>query len=431
MDSLWSITAKRPQFPPLEQDIRTDVLIIGGGITGILCAYLLREAGIHCVLAEADQICSGITQNTTAKLTVQHGLIYDRILRRYGLDTAKGYYGAQHASLQRYRALCRQIPCDFTECSNVVYGCSDRKKLEREAAVLEQIGCPSAFMERVPLPFPTVGAVRTSGQAHFHPLKFAYTIAKDLPIFEQTKITELQPGLARTERGVIRAENMIITTHFPLLNKHGAYFLKLYQHRSYVIALENGPILEDMYVDEDTSGFSFRPYGQYLLLGGGGHRTGKQGGAWRELTSFAGQQYPEAREVCRWATQDCMSLDGIPYIGQYSPRTPHLYVASGFNKWGMTSAMTASVLLRDQLLGRENPWAWVFAPNRSILHPQLAVNAFHSCLGLVTPTTPRCPHMGCALHYNPAEHSWDCACHGSRFTEEGKRLNGPATGDRK
>jgi hypothetical protein len=164
-------------------------------------------------------------------------------------------------------------------------------------------------------------------------------------------------------------------------------------------------------------------------LGGGGHRTGKQGGNWRELEEFVRTHYPGARERYRWAAQDCMTLDGIPYIGEYSRSTPDLYVATGFNKWGMTSSMAAAMILRDMILGRNNPWAPVFSPSRSIFHPQLLANAWESGINLMTPTTPRCPHLGCALKWNPQERSWDCPCHGSRFAADGTVLNSPATED--
>ena len=186
-----------------------------------------------------------------------------------------------------------------------------------------------------------------------------------------------------------------------------------------------------MYVDESERGLSFRSFGDLLLLGGGGHRTGQQGGGWKELRAFAKVHYPYAREVGHWATQDCMSLDGVPYIGQYSRRTPGLYVATGFNKWGMTSAMVAALMLSDRIAGHRSPYESVFSPSRSILRPQLAVNAAGAVLNLLTPTAPRCPHLGCALKWNPQEHTWDCPCHGSRFTEDGKLLDNPATGDLK
>jgi glycine/D-amino acid oxidase-like deaminating enzyme len=211
-------------------------------------------------------------------------------------------------------------------------------------------------------------------------------------------------------------------------NKHGAYFLKMYQSRSYELALENAGSVDGMYVD-GNGGLSFRQYGDLLLLGGGGHRTGKPGGGWAALEDFVKRYYPGAKERFRWATQDCMTLDGLPYIGRYSKRTPNLYVATGFNKWGMTSSMVAAELLGDLVQGRGNLYASVFDPSRTVLHPQLAVNMLEAAKSLMTFTKPRCPHMGCALKWNKQERSWDCPCHGSRFTEDGKLLNNPATDD--
>ena len=268
-------------------------------------------------------------------------------------------------------------------------------------------------------------------QGQFQPLKFAFEIAKDLPVYENTKVLELMPGKAVTNRGEIQCKRIIVATHFPILNKHGSYFLKLYQHRSYVLALEGAQNVNGMYVDEDKKGLSFRNFSNLLLLGGGSHRTGKKGGNWHELEAFAQTYYPSARIVGKWATQDCMTLDGVPYIGQYSNSTPDLYAATGFNKWGMTSSMVSAMILADLVQGKENEFASVFSPSRSILRPQLTVNAFESVMGLLTPTVPRCPHLGCALKYNAAEHSWDCPCHGSRFTEDGKLLDNPATNDLK
>lgn len=249
-------------------------------------------------------------------------------------------------------------------------------------------------------------------------------------IFEHTKVLELGPGKAVTNGGTVSAEKIIVATHFPLLIKHGGYFLKLYQNRAYVLALENAQTVEGMYLDEKEKGLSFRNYGNLLLLGGS-HRTGKQGGGWMELESFAQRNYPNAKEAARWAAQDCMTLDGVPYIGAYSRHTDGLYVAAGFNKWGMTSSMAAAMLLTDLVLGRENPWAAVFSPSRTVLRPQLAVNGLEAVLSLLTSTAPRCPHMGCALKYNAAEHSWDCPCPGSRFAEDGALIDNPATDDKK
>ena len=301
--------------------------------------------------------------------------------------------------------------------------------MEDELRALQAIGYPAELRENLPLPLETAGAVKFSQQAQFHPLQFLAEIVQGLHIYENTVVREMIGSTAVTNGGRIRAKKVIVTTHFPFINKHGSYFLKLYQHRSYVIALEGAQNVDGMYVDESRTGLSFRNYDNLLLLGGGSHRTGKKGGDWQELRVFAGIHYPRVREVACWATQDCMSLDGVPYIGPYSRRTPHLYVASGFNKWGMTGAMAAAQLLHDQVLGKENDWADVFDPSRSILKPQLLVNGWEAVTNLLTPTKKRCPHLGCALHWNEAERTWDCACHGSRFSQQGKVLDNPANGD--
>ena len=431
MDSVWTQTAQMPRFHALNGDIKTDALIVGGGLAGLLCAYQLTRAGVDCTLVEADRLCSGITKNTTAKITSQHGLIYDKLIRQFGLEKAGLYLKANQQALEQYRTLCRKIECDFVEQDAYVYSLDDRGKIEKELAALDELGFAADFASELSLPFPVAGAVRFPGQARFHPLKFTAAIAQGLHIFEETKVLELAPGKAVTTGGTIRAEKIIVATHFPILNKHGAYFLKMYQHRSYVLALKNAPKIDGMYVDESKTGLSFRGFGDLLLLGGGSHRTGKKGGGWRELEVFAAKHYPQAQIVSRWATQDCMTLDDVPYIGQYAANTPDLYVATGFNKWGMTSSLVAGMILTDLIQGKDNSYAPVFAPSRTMLCPQLAVNAATAVWNLLTPTVPRCPHMGCALKYNKAERSWDCPCHGSRFTETGHLIDNPARDDKK
>ncbi len=431
MDSVWMKNFRPSDFPDLKGNLRTDVLIVGGGLAGVLCAYMLKNAGVDCALVEAKRIGAGITKDTTAKITLQHGLIYNQLINRLGEEKAQLYLRAQQTAVEKYDWLCRNISCDYQRQDSYVYSLFDRQKIEREVAALNRLGLNAAFSQAESLPFSVAGAVQVKYQAQFHPLKFLSEIAKGLPIYENTKVLELKSNGAVTDKGEITCEKMIIATHFPILNKHGGYFLKLYQHRSYVLALEGAGHVDGMYVDEDKKGLSFRMYGQLLLLGGGSHRTGKQGGNWAELEGFTRDQYPAAKIINRWATQDCMSLDGVPYIGQYSKNTPNLYVATGFNKWGMTSSMVSAMVLADLVQGKENAFAPVFSPSRSMLRPQLAVNAVESLLGLMTPTTPRCPHLGCALKYNRQERSWDCPCHGSRFSENGELINNPATDDKK
>ncbi len=430
MESIWTKTTTRPTFPVLDHELSTDVLVVGGGMAGLLTAYALKQAGVDCALVERERICGGITENTTAKITFQHGLIYDRLMRIFGLEGARAYLEANRGALLDYKMLCRRMDCDFEEADSVVYSLNNQKKIEDEVAAYQKLGFFARYLPECSLPFPIAGAVQVEKQAHFHPLKFAFALSRELRIFEKTKLLAFKKEGVLTNRGLIKAKKVVVTTHFPLLNKHGFYFLKLYQQRSYVLALKNATLAQGMYIDGSGEGLSFRRYGDLLLLGGGGHRTGKKGGGWQALLDFAAH-YPSAKEVCRFATQDCMSLDGIPYIGQYSSRTPNLYVATGFNKWGMTSSMVASHIFTDLILGRENAYAALFSPSRSILHPQLAKNAFESTVGLLTPTVPRCSHLGCALKYNKQEHSWDCPCHGSRFSKDGALIDNPATDDKR
>ncbi|MBE6662863.1 MAG: FAD-dependent oxidoreductase [Ruminococcaceae bacterium] len=431
MESVWKKNAPHVHFDALEGNQSTDVLIVGGGIAGILCAYRLKNAGVDCLLAEATEICGGITKNTTAKITIGHGLLYDKLIRRFGKEKARLYLEAQMQAGEEYADLCQRIDCDYEKKDSYVYSLKDRDKLQKEVLALKRLGVKAELSDAKALPFSVAGAVRVKDQAQFHPLKFLYTVAHDLPIYENTKVVELMPNKAITNHGAITFRKLIVTTHFPILNKHGSYYLKLYQHRSYVLALRGVPAIDGMYVDEADTGLSFRMCGDLLLLGGGGHRTGKQGGCWQELEEFAKKYYKNAEVVGKWATQDCMTLDRVPYVGWYAKTTPDLFVATGFNKWGMTNAMVAANILCDLVRGKPNRYAEVFSPSRSMLRPQLAVNAFEATVGLLTPTVPRCPHLGCALKYNRAEHTWDCSCHGSRFTERGELIDNPATDDKR
>ncbi len=428
MSSLWHETATLPSFPKLSENIKADVLIIGGGLAGLLTAYLLKEKGISSVVLESGKICGGTTGNTTAKITFQHGLIYSDLIKR-GAEIAKAYYEINRLALEKYKELAENIKCDFEIKDNYIYSTDSRQKIEDELKALQIIRSEGSFEESLPLPVPVAGAVKTENQAQFHPLLFASGIAKDLKIYENSRVIEMKGNTAVTETGSVKAENVIVATHFPFINKHGLYSLKLYQHRSYVIALENGADLDGMYLDEKENGLSFRNYRNLLLLGGGDHRTGKKGGNYTELRQKAKEFYPKAQEKFHWAAQDCMSLDSMPYIGSYSKSTHNLFVLTGFNKWGMTGAMAGADLLCDLLSGKTNPYAEIFSPSRSMLSPQLFLNGADSLVGYLYPTLKRCPHLGCALRYNRAEHSWDCPCHGSRFTESGRVINGPANGN--
>ena len=474
VDSIWSKTAGLPPFPALAEDITTDVAVIGGGMAGMLTVYLLTRRGLDAVVLEAGHVGGGQTKNTTAKITSQHRLIYGRLTRESGRETAKRYADANEQAVAAYRRIVseRAVDCDFEDAPAFLYSTrsEDASRLEEEASAARDLGIRAEFTEKTALPFPVAGAVRFPEQAQFHPLKFLRGIANGLTVFEQTRVTDVRGNLVVTDGGTVRAKSVVFATHFPFLNVPGYYFARMHQERSYVLALENAARSGGMYLGLGPDGLSFRSAGGLLLLGGGGHRTGENsaGGKYEALRRKAKELYPQATEAARWSAQDCITPDGVPYIGRFSASTPDWYVATGFNKWGMTGSMVSAMLLRDLITGRENPAEAVFSPQR--LPPPASAEALlrdgaQSVKGLsrrifsppraeleALPTgrggvveadgekagvykeengethlvSVRCPHLGCQLEWNPDEKSWDCPCHGSRFDFTGKLIDGPA-----
>lgn len=429
MESMWKATALSPgRREPLRGEVQTDVLVIGAGMAGLLCAHMLQSAGRRVLVAEGRRMGGGVTANTTAKITAQHGLVFHQFLQSMGRERTALYLEANQKAVRAFKALAHTIDCGMEEKDAHVFSRTDGRAVQEEAKALQSLGIQVEFLEEVPLPVPVAGAVRFPDQAQFHPLRFLYGLSQGLAIHEDTFIRNLEGTTAFTDQGRVRAKAVIVATHFPFMNTHGGYFLKMYQHRSYVIALKNAPDLGGLYLEETQDGLSLRNAGDMLLLGGGDHRTGKRGGNWRVLRELAQEAYPQAREQYAWATQDCMTLDGIPYIGRYSPNTPGVYVATGFNKWGMTGSMVAAMVLTDLINEKKNEYAPVFDPARKMAKGQLLANMGSSVAGMAYPTLKRCPHLGCGLRWNPVERTWDCPCHGSRFARQGALIDNPAMG---
>lgn len=424
--SLWHKETELPRCPALERDENTDVLIIGGGMAGLLCAFQLQRLGVESLVVEAGRVCRGETGNTTAKITAQHSLIYQKLFQWVGREGAAEYLWANQRALEEYRNLGKEIDCGFEESPAFVYTLDQPQKLRGEQEALDRLRCPTVFHSCTELPFPVAGALEMPHQARFQPLEFIRAILPRINVRENTPVRRVDDRVAYTDRGIIRAKRVIFCTHFPFVDRRGCYFMKMYQDRSYVLALEGIKTIHGMYIDGSGHGLSLRRAGDLLLLGGGGHRTGKQGGGWEELRRAAQRFWPQGREVAHWAAQDCITLDGIPYIGAYSPSEPNWYVATGFNKWGMTGSMVAALLLGELLAKGTANWGQIFDPARPMRPLALTANIFSSALGLLTPSLHRCPHLGCALKWNPREHTWDCPCHGSRFADGGRLLNSPA-----
>lgn len=383
------------------------------------------------MVAEGKTVGLGITKGTTAVLTAQHDKRFSDLIPTIGRDHARRYLNANLRAVEEFADLAQQYPCDFRRVDSYQYSPDNRVAMEQEAEAVRSLGFDAEFCDTTPLPFAVAGAVRYPDMGQFHPLKFLYQVAQRLPIVEHTYVRRLEGTTAITKQGKIHAKRILVATHFPFLNRHGMYFMKQYQMRSYVIAYENAPNLGCTLASAAENGFYFRNWGPYLLIGGGEHRTGVKSQGFAPVEAFAKRYFPQAKPVYRWANQDCMTLDGLPYVGVYGKKLPDVYVATGFNEWGMTGSMVAARVLTDLLCGHDNPLAPVLDPSRPMAAGKLLSNLGQTLVNFLTPTTRRCPHLGCALKWNPHEHTWDCPCHGSRFTPEGRLIDNPAMKDAK
>ena len=472
MQSIWRKETELPSRPQLREDITADAAVIGAGMAGILTAHFLQEQGLKVVVLEAERTAGGQTENTTAKITAQHGLIYSKLAQKLGWDAAKNYASANQQAVEQYAKLVEEfkISCAFERQPAYLYTLEDAQKLEQETAAAEKLGLPAEFTTDTGLPFDVKGAERFSGQAQFQPLEFIKKLSEPLCIYENTQVTDIQEKTLITPSAKVRAEQIVVATHYPFLNTPGYYFVRMHQQRSYVLALEQAQNVRGMYISADPQGYSFRNYQDLLLLGGGGHRTGENSGGekYETLRRAAADFFPDCKEIAYWSAQDCMTLDNLPYIGHYSASTPQLYVATGFHKWGMTGSMVAATLLSDLAVGKENPYTELFSPQRFhisasmknlstdglqavkglgkellslpdktleelplghggvVEHKGEKVGVYKTEEGKCYLVSVKCPHLGCQLEWNPDERSWDCPCHGSRFDYHGHLIANPA-----
>jgi len=484
----WLASTAATDYPSLTEDVTVDAAVIGGGITGILCAYLLKRAGLTVALAEADRLAQGATGHTTAKITSQHGLIYRKIEQQMGRTAAQQYAEANETAVQEFARIIEEekIDCDFAPQSAYLYTERDGyvEKIEAEAKLAGELGIAATVTDKIDLPLAVKAVLCFANQAQFHPRKFLLPLAEKVPgngsyIFEQTRIVDIDDDrnyLLKTAAGnKIKAEKVIIASHYPCYNKSGLYFTRIYQGRSYVVAVKaQQPYPGGMYITAEEPGRSFRSLpteeGELILVGGEHHKAG-QGVDTREhyraLAQYALDIFPAAEIYYHWSTQDCITLDGVPYIGYFLPSTPNLYLATGYQRWGMTNSMVAAMLLRDLITKGENPWQDVYNPSRQTLpaavKPFFTVNlnvaselikgklstapsgveikpgeakvimvdgnkvgAYRDLEGTLHLVDTTCTHLGCELRWNAAELSWDCPCHGSRFSFEGEVIEGPA-----
>lgn len=470
MKSIWSKSVSMPHFESLENDLESDAVIIGGGMAGLLTAYMLKEKGVDAVILEAAEICSGQTANTTAKITCQHGLIYKRLIDAFGEKNAQKYAQSNADAIDEYERIIDKegIKCSFERLPSYLYTFSDIKAVEQEYKSTKKLGIETYLTEDIRLPVKIKAALYFENQAQFNPLEFASAIARKLKIYENSAAVYDGEGSVTANGRKIMAKHIVIASHYPFIDSAGFYFLKMHQARSYVMAFEDCGDIGGMYYGIDPGTLSFRNYGGLLIASGSSHRTGEsEGDEFAKITAKVKAIFPKAGEIARWSAQDCMPPDSVPYIGRYSEKLCNFYVASGFQKWGMTSAMTAAEIISDMICGKENENAEVFSPERGFAAAscELVRNGLHTAdalvlkklkspsksvsqlkngegdivryngktvaaykdeNGIIHAVSPNCTHLGCRLSFNSELKSWDCPCHGSRFDIEGRVIDNPA-----
>ena len=430
--------------------------------------------------------------NSTAKITSQHGLFYDYLIQSQGREKAKQYLEANEQAIKNMENIIKQenIECDFEKQSAYVYATKedDVSKIKDEVKAVKSLGLDAEFVNNLEIPIKTVGAIEFKNQAKFNPCKYAQGLVKAIgdksKIFENTKVVDLKSNdriyEVITEDGEkVIAKYVVIATHYPIINAPGYYFLKMYQSMSYVIGVEtNEKLFEGMYISNDTPALSFRTakYGdkQLLIIAGLDHKTGEKKNLsenYKTLENIAKRYYPDSKVIYRWCTEDCIPLDKIPYIGEFSNLMPNVYVATGYKKWGITSSNVAANIIVDKIMGRKSKYEDVFTstrlkpiknyqemgnmlkevnkylvveklkiPKERIQDIELEqggiiefdgkkIGIYRDKENKIYAVKPACSHLGCELSWNNLENTWDCPCHGSRFTYDGKSIYDPSIKD--
>jgi glycine/D-amino acid oxidase-like deaminating enzyme/nitrite reductase/ring-hydroxylating ferredoxin subunit len=472
--SLWFQDTTRPARAPLDRDLTVDVAVLGAGIVGLTTALLLERQGARVAVLEARRVGAGASGYTTAKLSSLHGLTYRRLAGSLGSDAARTYGAANEAGIARVFEIADElgIDCDLRRKPNYTYteSDSDLDKVRGEVELARELGLPASYVEELDLPFPVAGAVRFDDQAEFHPVKYLEGIAAALEgaLHEGTMATHAHGGRVRTAVGAtLTADHVVVATHLPFLDR-GLYFARCHPERSYVVAGRTSELPAGMYLSTEQPAHSIRAHGDWLLVGGESHKTGQADAAERcaRLEAWTRERFGIEPEL-RWATQDHMPADGVPYVGRHDPLSPGVWVATGFRKWGLAMGTAAAELLAAQIAGRDHDWAELFNPQR--LRPRagaatfikenanVALHFFGDRVvkrgsvdeiapgegrivgsglgqraayrdedGTLHELSARCTHLGCIVNWNSAERSWDCPCHGSRFAATGEVIEGPA-----
>ncbi len=479
----WIVSSKGKRYETLNEDISTDYLIVGGGLTGITCLYLLTREGLNVTLIDAGQIGYGTSGRNTGKATCQHDYIYSRIEKNYGIEMAKLYYKINNDAIQFIEDMSKKlsIDCQFKRLPAYLFTRDENfeDKLKKEFELYQKLSIDCSFEKEVPVPLKVLGALKMNNQAQFHPKRFLDALAEEGvkqggKIFEETRVIDFQPGKecrVETENGrKISAKNVIIASHYPCYDGKGFYFARMRPDRSYIIGIEmdNFPDAHLINIEKPTISLRHIPEEKTLLISGQSHKTGHKGDVnhYQSLKELAYEIFKTNTVKYQWSAQDYIPHDYVPYAGYINSDYKNIFVATGYRKWGLTNSIAAAMTITDLIKEQVSKYEELFSNSRVMDFVSLnflkenadfAVNWVAGKLTLGESGIPEdkdvgivvnvngkrcgyyrdlddniylvditCPHVGCELKWNSQEKSWDCPCHGSRFDYKGNILEGPA-----
>ena len=385
--SYWLDSTSETNYPTLEKDIKVDIAIIGGGITGITTAFLLKNEGFKIALIEADKIAQGTSGHTTAYVTSQHDIIYSDLIKRMGIEKAKQYADANEGAIDFIENTVKKynIDCEFYRLPAYIYTTDENyiETIKAEAKAAKSLGIKAKYIEKLDLPFSIKGALCFENQAQFHPRKYLLKVAELISgngsqIYEHTRAVDIKHDnlyTVITDTGFkVTASKVILASHFPFYDGLGLYFARLRPERSYVITAKiKDDLPKGTFVDAGESGWYFRMQnyrdGQMIIIGGQDHKTAHGGDMMKHydnLKEFAQENFNVEEFLYRWSTQDYITIDGVPYVGNLTSKSENIYVATGYGEWGMTNGTAAANILRDIIVNNESHYEEVYNPSRHI-----------------------------------------------------------------